>query len=53
MRRSSLGRLIRMPNRVYRPNPYRPGTGRRPPLLAGRDGAIEEFELALAEPESG
>lgn len=32
-------------------NPYRPGTGRRPPFLAGRDGQLEEFETSLSNPE--
>jgi AAA ATPase domain len=26
-------------------NPYRPGAGRRPPLLAGREGTLQAFEV--------
>lgn len=28
-------------------NPYRPGAGRRPPLLAGRDGHLDTFRATL------
>ena len=31
-----------------RENPYTPGAGRKPPLLAGRDRELEEFALLLA-----
>jgi hypothetical protein len=31
-----------------RENPYTPGAGRKPPLLAGRDRELEEFRLLLA-----
>lgn len=26
-------------------NPYRPGAGRRPPLLAGRDSTLDTFDV--------
>ncbi len=34
-------------------NPYRPGGGRRPPALVGRDGEIRDFEIALQRFEIG
>ena len=35
-------------------NPYRPGAGLAPPVLAGRDALLEEFDTLLAEvPRTG
>ena len=34
-------------------NPYRPGGGRRPPALVGRDREIRDFEIALRRFEIG
>lgn len=34
-------------------NPYRPGGGRRPPALVGRDREIRDFEIALQRFEIG
>ncbi len=34
-------------------NPYRPGAGRRPPALVGRDREIRDFEIALQRFEIG
>lgn len=34
-------------------NPYRPGGGRRPPALVGRDQEIQDFEIALKRFEIG
>ena len=34
-------------------NPYRPGTGRRPPALVGRDDETQDFEIALKRFEIG
>lgn len=36
-----------------RENPYTPGAGRKPPLLAGRDREIEEFRVLLARLGAG
>ncbi len=33
-------------------NPYRPGAGRRPPLLAGRDGVLDAFDVVRRRAES-
>jgi len=34
-------------------NPYRPGAGRRPRALVGRDGEIRHFEMAIERFEAG
>ncbi len=34
-------------------NPYRPGAGRRPPVIAGRDCEVRSFEIALRRFEIG
>lgn len=36
-----------------RRNPYRPGAGRRPPTIVGRDREIRDFEIALQRFEIG
>jgi hypothetical protein len=30
-----------------RENPYTPGAGRKPPMLAGRDGHLEDFQALI------
>ena len=32
-------------------NPYRPGAGRRPPVLAGRQGVLDSFEVVRRRAE--
>jgi len=32
-------------------NPYRPGAGRRPPLLAGRESLLDAFEVVRRRAE--
>ena len=32
-------------------NPYRPGAGRRPPLLAGREALLESFDVIRGRAE--